>query len=43
MLPDNLNHAYAEFFEAAADNAVLSKRATIMIQLAASLALGCYP
>ena len=43
MLPDNLNQAYTDFFEATADNSVLSKRATIMIQLAASLALGCYP
>lgn len=43
MLPDNLNQAYTEFFEATAHNAVLSNRATIMIQLAASLALGCYP
>jgi hypothetical protein len=43
MLPENLSHTYNAFFEATADNSVFSKRTTIMIQLAASLALGCYP
>jgi len=43
MLPENLNQRYTDFFEATANNNVISKRATIMIQIAASLALGCYP
>jgi len=43
MLPENLNRAYTDFFEATADNTVLSKKTTVMVQLAASFALGCYP
>jgi hypothetical protein len=43
MLPENLNRVYTDFFETTADNTILSKKTTVMVQLAASFALGCYP
>ena len=43
MLPEVQKKAYEAFFESTAENEILNEKTTIMIQLAASLALGCYP
>ena len=43
MLPESQKIAYEAFFETTENNGILSEKLTIMIQLAASLAIGCYP
>ena len=43
MLPEKQLSAYQAFYAAAADNEVLDPKVTVMIQLAASMAIGCYP
>jgi hypothetical protein len=43
MLPAKQKKAYASFYNATANNAVLDQKTTIMIQLAASMSIGCYP
>ncbi len=43
MLPEAQTAAYEAFFESTANNGILDGKITNMIQLAASLAIGCYP
>lgn len=43
MLPEKLKDAYEGFFESTAKNGILDEKATVMIQLAAAFAIGCYP
>ena len=43
MLPERLKQTYEEFFEATAKNEILDQKTTVMIQLAASFVMGCYP
>ena len=43
MLPEVQKNAYEAFFESTAENNILNEKITIMIQLAASFSLGCYP
>jgi hypothetical protein len=43
MLPTRIEKAYTAFFNATNKNDVLEEKTTIMIQLAASMAMGCYP
>ena len=43
MLPARQKETYEAFFAATADNGLLDSRTTVMIQLAASFAIGCYP
>lgn len=43
LLPKRQKRAYAEFYRSARDNETLDARTTLMIHLAAALALGCYP
>ena len=43
MLPEAQKVAYEAFFESTEKNGILSDKLTIMIQLASSLAIGCYP
>lgn len=43
MLPEKMKEAYEHFYSAAAENGVLDKKTTRMIQLAAAFAIGCYP
>jgi hypothetical protein len=43
MLPEKQNKAYAEFYESAAKNDILDPKTTVMIQMAAAMAIGCYP
>ena len=43
MLPEKQKHAYETFYNSAAKNETLDQKTTVMIQLAASFAIGCYP
>ena len=43
MLPERQKDAYEKFFESTAKNGILDSKATVMIQLAASFVMGCYP
>jgi len=43
MLPDRQREAYETFYASTAKNEIIDSKTTVMIQLAASLALGCYP
>ena len=43
MLPQMQKQAYEAFYEATAENDVLDPKTTLMIQLAVSFAIGCYP
>ena len=43
MLPEKQNQAYEAFFESTAHNDLLDQKTTMMIQLAASFIMGCYP
>ena len=42
-LPAKQKRAFAEFYRAACNNEQLDARTTLMIHLAAALAIGCYP
>ncbi len=42
-MPEKLNQAYEGFFKATADNGILDAKTTLMIQMAAAFAIGCYP
>ena len=43
MLPERQKQKYEEFFESTAKNGILDMKTTVMIQLAASFSIGCYP
>ena len=43
MLPENQKKAYAAFYDAAHKNEILDRKTTLLLHLAASWALGCYP
>ena len=43
LLPKKQKRAYAEFYRSARHNETLDARTTLMVHLAAALALGCYP
>ena len=43
MLPEKQKHAYEAFYESTANNDILDQKSTLMIQLATSFAIGCYP
>jgi len=43
MLPAKQANAYDSFSESTAQNEVLDRKTTVMIQLAAAFAIGCYP
>ena len=42
-LPKKQKRAFAEFYRAARHNEQLDGKTTLMIHLAAALAVGCYP
>ena len=42
MLPQQ-QKAFGEFYESARNNGVLDDKTTLMIHLAAAMAMGCYP
>jgi len=43
LLPIKQKRAFAEFYRSARNNDHLDVRTTLMIHLAAALAVGCYP
>ena len=43
MLPENQKEAYEAFYGSTVDNGIIDEKTTVMIQLAASFAIGCYP
>ncbi len=43
MLPQMQQQAWEAFFESTEKNTTLDPKTTLMIQLAASFAVGCYP
>ena len=43
MLPEIQKQKYEEFFQSTVENGIIDMKTTIMIQLAASFSIGCYP
>jgi hypothetical protein len=43
VLPEELKSAYEGFYDATKDNGHFDAKTTVMIQLAAAFAIGCYP
>lgn len=43
MLPKKHRGAFDEFCDVAYDGEILGPRVTVMLQLATSMAVGCYP
>jgi len=43
MLPKRQRKAYDGFYDAARHNEVLEPKTTLIVHLAAAMALGCYP
>ena len=43
MLPKDQKKAYSEFYDSARYNKILEPKTTVMLHLAAGMALGCYP
>ena len=43
MLPEEQKKAYTEFYNSARNNAILEPKTTLMLHLAASMAVACYP
>ena len=43
MLPERQQKAYANFYASARNNDILDPATTLMLHLAAAMALGCYP
>lgn len=43
MLPTQQQEAYTAFYDSAYKNDILESKTTLMIHLATSMAIGCYP
>ena len=43
MLPEKQHRAFGEFYKSARYNRILDKKTTVMIHVASSLSVGCYP
>ena len=43
MLPEKQNKAYTDFYDSARKNEILEPKTTLMIHLAAAMAVGCGP
>jgi hypothetical protein len=43
MLPARQQQAYDTFYDSARHNDILEPKTTLMLHLAAAMALGCYP
>ncbi|MBI5586491.1 MAG: carboxymuconolactone decarboxylase family protein [Deltaproteobacteria bacterium] len=43
MLPDKMQKAYNDFYQIVQGNEILDPKTTRLLQLAASMAVGCYP
>lgn len=43
MLPEKQNKAFSDFYDSARKNKILKPKTTLMIHLAAAMAVGCHP
>ncbi len=43
MLPEKQQKAFIDFYDSARNNNILDPKMTLMIHLAAAMAVGCYP
>ncbi len=43
MLPKNQRRSFNQFYDSARGNGILEPKTTLMIHLAAAMAVGCYP
>ena len=43
MLPEKQHNAFGEFYKSARYNKVLDEKTTLMIHLATSMSVACYP
>jgi hypothetical protein len=43
MLPKRQRKAYEDFYDSAHHNEILESKTTLMIHMAAAMAVGCYP
>jgi hypothetical protein len=43
MLPEKQQKAYTDFYDSARHNEILEPKTTLLIHLAAAMAIGCYP
>ena len=43
MLPEEQKKAYTEFYNTARNNDILESKTTLLVHLAAAMALGCHP
>jgi hypothetical protein len=43
MLPDKQKKAYEDFYDSARKNDILEPKMTLMLHLAAAMAVGCHP
>ena len=43
MLPDKQKKAFDDFYDSARHNEILEPKTTLMIHMAASMAVNCYP
>lgn len=43
MLPKRQKKAYTDFYDSARHNEILEPKTTLMIHMAAAMAVGCYP
>jgi hypothetical protein len=43
MLPKKQSKTYSDFYDSARHNEILEPKITLMLHLAAAMAVGCYP
>ncbi len=43
MMPKQVNQSFADFRKAVVNNGIIDPKTTFMIQMAAAMAVGCYP
>jgi len=43
MLPKRQGKVFEEFYDSARNNEILDSRTTLLVQMAAAMAVGCYP
>ncbi len=43
MLPEKQKIKYREFYDSARNNEILEPKTTLMLHMAAAMAIGCYP
>jgi len=43
MLPEKQQKAYTDFYDSARHNDILEPKMTLLVHLAAAMAVGCYP